>query len=57
MTKNYSISSSVLIQKCVIITFMFLAFALQRTNTENSEQIFPEKELQATVPIFTFMCL
>jgi hypothetical protein len=31
---------------------------LQRTNTESSKQIFPEKELRAvTVPISTFMFL
>ncbi len=32
-------------------------YALQRHNTENSKQIFPEKELCASVPISTFLCL
>jgi hypothetical protein len=31
---------------------------LQGHNTENSKQIFPEKELRmASIPIFTVMCL
>ena len=30
---------------------------LQRQNTENSKQIFPEKEFAISVPISTFMCL
>jgi hypothetical protein len=31
-------------------------YTLQRTNTENLKQIFPEKELRATVQILTFIC-
>ncbi len=32
--------------------------SLQRDNSENSKQIFPEKELhEVSVPISTFMCL
>jgi hypothetical protein len=32
-------------------------FTLQRNNTENSKQIFPEKELPGHSPISTFVCL
>ncbi len=31
--------------------------AMQRHNTENSKQKFPEKNFEALVPISTFMCL
>jgi hypothetical protein len=31
----------------LLVKFRFLALALQRTNTENSKQIFPEKESAA----------
>jgi hypothetical protein len=36
---------------------LMCAGTLQRTNTENSKQIFPENQLHSHSPISTFMCL
>jgi hypothetical protein len=42
--------------KSTVTATVFTQCTLQRYNTENSKQIFPEKELLAS-PIATFMCL
>ncbi len=56
--KSRCISSQRSLNKSLIKRFTGLYTAgLQRHNTEYSKQIFPEKDLRASVPISTFMCL
>jgi hypothetical protein len=45
-----------LLQKRVFAS-KYSAISTERHNTENSKQIFPEKELRGAVPIATFICL
>jgi len=50
----------IMLSKCLLwwTTFSKLLLTLQRTNTENSKQIFPEKEIAwPQSQFFTFMCL
>ncbi len=57
--KGFSLKSTIILQQlftCVYVHLLW-TFALQRDNTENLKQIFPEKELRVLSPIFTFTCL